>query len=152
MLHMDLKTWQEYAVPLAKTDNLVMTAIALLYSSHMNLTGTGRFAQLYHDHFANLLAIREKKHIFSADENLLSLVALLVVLLSQVAGPELMFLQTECKLLEMLVRLDLSPDASNADHTAIRQWIFAEIGLMKDVRENSLVGYRVGPVEWLTES
>ncbi|KAF5245744.1 hypothetical protein FANTH_7204 [Fusarium anthophilum] len=126
-----------------------MTAIALLYSSHMNLTGTEGFAQLYQNHFANLLATREKKNLFTADENLQTLVALLVVLLSQVVGPEVVFRQTERKLLKML---DPSPDASNADHTAIRQWIFAEVGLMKDVRENSLVGHREGAVKWLSES
>ncbi|KAF5976220.1 hypothetical protein FBULB1_7042 [Fusarium bulbicola] len=138
----DRKKWQEYAVPLAKTDDLVMTAIALLYSSHMNLTGTEGFDQLYQNHFANLFAIREKKNLFTADENLQTLVALLVVLLSRVAGPEEMFLQTETKLLAMMMRLDPSPDASNVDHTAIRQWIFAEVGLMNDGRENSLVGYQ----------
>jgi hypothetical protein len=142
--------WQFYAIDHARIDDLVMTAIALLYSRHMNLSSVGRFAQLYQDHFAKLLSVRENTHLFRDDENHQTVVALLVVLLSQAGGPGSMFLETESKLLEILERLNLRGYASIEDrnyHTAIERWIFAEIELMKKTRETLLVGDRPGAVK-----
>ncbi|KAG9508217.1 hypothetical protein J7337_001780 [Fusarium musae] len=130
--------WQFYVIDPARIDDLVMTAIALLYSRHMNLSSVGRFAQLYQDHFAELLSIRENTHLFRDDENHQTVVALLVVLLSQAGGPRSMFLETESKLLEILGRLNPRGYTSIADrnyHIAIGRWILAEIELMKKTRE-----------------
>ncbi|KAF5561168.1 hypothetical protein FNAPI_3794 [Fusarium napiforme] len=98
----DGRAWRRYAVYPARTDDLVMTAIALLYSSHMNLPGVGGFAHLYQDHFAKLLSVREKTHLFSDDENLKTVAALLIVLISQATGSRSVFLKTESKLVEIL--------------------------------------------------
>ncbi|EWG35994.1 hypothetical protein FVEG_14599 [Fusarium verticillioides 7600] len=143
--------WQFYAIDHARIDDLVMTAMALLYSRHMNLSSVGRFAQLYQDHFAKLLSVRENTHLFRDDENHQTVVALLVVLLSQAGGPGSMFLETESKLLEILDRLNLRGYTSIADrnyHTAIERWILAEIELMKKTREMLGIGQE-RQISWL---
>ncbi|KAF5633782.1 uncharacterized protein FTJAE_6933 [Fusarium tjaetaba] len=139
----DEHEWDFYAIHSAITDDLVMTAIALLYSRHMNLSSVGRFAQLYQDHFAKLLSVREHTRLFRNDGNYQTVVALLVVLLSQAGAPGVMFLETEAKLLEILERLYRKGFTSIQDrnyHTAIEKWILAEIELMKKTRETLLVG------------
>ncbi|KAF5699473.1 hypothetical protein FGLOB1_11353 [Fusarium globosum] len=132
------RMWLEYIIPLASEDDLVMTAIALLYSSHMNGTGTGESAELYHDHFKHLWSTRARNNVLSADENHATLVALLILLLSAIGGPDSHFVLAEAMLLRCMLADIPAPMTQTAEeeHAAIKQWVRDEMDLMKKIRED----------------
>lgn len=140
----NVRVWRKYAIPLASEDDLVMTAIALLYSSHMNGTGTGESAQLYRDHFTYLWSTRATRYRSSAGENHKALVALLILLLSEIGGSDLLFFHAEdmlvgCMLADILAPM---PQTPNVEHD-VRQWVRDEMDLMKKIRED--LSYRPQP-------
>lgn len=132
------RMWLEYIIPLASENDLVMTAIALLYSSHMNGTGTGESAELYHDHFKHLWSTRARNNALSADENHATLVALLILLLSAIGGPDSHFVLAEAMLLRYMLADISAPLTQTAEeeHAAIKQWVRDEMDLMKKIRED----------------
>lgn len=132
------RMWLEYIIPLASEDDLVMTAIALLYLSHMNGTGTGESAELYHDYFQHLWSTRARNNVLSADENHATLVALLILLLSAIGGPDALFVLAEAMLLRCLLADISAPMTQTAEeeHAAIKQWVRDEMDLMKKIRED----------------
>ncbi|KAI7759245.1 hypothetical protein LZL87_008622 [Fusarium oxysporum] len=76
--------WRDRVLPLAKTDDLIMTAIAFLYSSCLEVASINSFARQYLDRFRALMVERTQQDGFDTDGNYRAVIALLVVLVSQV--------------------------------------------------------------------
>ncbi|KAF4949177.1 hypothetical protein FGADI_9094 [Fusarium gaditjirri] len=144
----DRDGWQKYVIPLAKTDDLVMTAIALLVSSIMEFPDIKSFINQYFEHFQMLLSVRTKQGLISTDENCETLLALLIALLSQVSSPahvsssDSRFILFETKLLDAMTATRSSPRPDLPLHStpegrraALRLFILAEMRLIKEKRQ-----------------
>ncbi|KAF5720611.1 hypothetical protein FMUND_4099 [Fusarium mundagurra] len=148
----DKEAWVKYAAHSAKTDDLVMTAIALLYSSHMELANHVIFPHVYLNHFNRLLSQRQNTHLYTDDENYRTLIALLVVLLSHFWDDLPAFLRAHDLLLMMLnivvsaIPIDI-PQMDSAryeNYASIRQWVRQELEFMKQNKEQENGSQSVG--------
>ncbi|KAF5570991.1 hypothetical protein FPHYL_826 [Fusarium phyllophilum] len=139
----DREAWFKYAIPPAKTDDLVMTAIALLYSSHMNVANIDISPQVYVSHFVQLVDQRKHMKLFTDDENHQTPIAMLVVLLSQLYNHLPAFRRSHNALLKMLsaIASDIPmpiPQMHSAryeHYTSIRRWIRQELEFMRQRKE-----------------